>query len=89
MQFTQLALAEAYLDLWLNFFLILRGPFFIGLKNREERERQFFDTGLPATSSALMNEDLVEDDELYDRVREMYYIQKEILNYSLLFYDVM
>lgn len=37
------------------------------LKNREERERQFFDTGLPATSSALMNEDVVEDDELYDR----------------------
>ena len=39
-----------------------------GLKNREERERQYFDTGLPATSSALMNEDVVEDDELYDRV---------------------
>ena len=41
---------------------------FSGLKNREERERQYFDTGLPATSSALMNEDVVEDDELYDRV---------------------
>lgn len=41
---------------------------FLGLKNREERERQYFDTGLPATSSALMNEDVVEDDELYDRV---------------------
>ena len=40
----------------------------LGLKNREERERQYFDTGLPATSSALMNEDVVEDDELYDRV---------------------
>ncbi|XP_031564081.1 syntaxin-16-like isoform X3 [Actinia tenebrosa] len=37
------------------------------LKNREERERQFFDTGLPSTSSALMNEDVVGDDELYDR----------------------
>ncbi|XP_020893016.1 syntaxin-16 isoform X2 [Exaiptasia diaphana] len=37
------------------------------LKNREERERQFFDTGLPSTSSALMNEDVVEDDDLYDR----------------------
>jgi len=44
-------------------FLVL-----LGLKNREERERQYFDTGLPATSSALMNEDVVEDDELYDRV---------------------
>lgn len=41
---------------------------FLELKNREERERQYFDTGLPATSSALMNEDVVEDDELYDRV---------------------
>lgn len=43
-----------------------------GLKNREERERQFFDTGLPSTSSALMNEDVVEDDELYDRVKPLY-----------------
>ena len=43
---------------------------FSGLKNREERERQYFDTGLPATSSALMNEDVVEDDELYDRVSQ-------------------
>lgn len=50
----------------LNFVLT-----FSGLKNREERERQYFDTGLPATSSALMNEDVVEDDELYDRVSHL------------------
>ncbi|CAH3022203.1 unnamed protein product [Porites evermanni] len=60
------SLAVSLQDLSLNF---RRGQssYLKRLKNREERERQYFDTGLPATSSALMNEDVVEDDELYDR----------------------
>ena len=59
---------KSFLSLIFIAKLIWKDFHFLGLKNREERERQYFDTGLPATSSALMNEDVVEDDELYDRV---------------------
>lgn len=60
------SLAVSLQDLSLN-FRKGQSSYLKRLKNREERERQYFDTGLPATSSALMNEDVVEDDELYDR----------------------
>ena len=41
-----------------------------------------FDTGLPATSSALMNEDVVEDDELYDRVSFLIPLMKVVVKLS-------